>query len=393
MPNPDPFILTLNAGSSSIKFAVFRGRDRILSGQVDRIGTPGAQLSASHGEKSDRFPVHADEHEQAAEAVADYLHTQLGKEAIAAIGHRIVHGGLKLLEHQRITPEVIAELKLSIPMDLAHLPTQIALIEVCEKSFPGLPQVACFDTAFHRDLPTVSRLLPIPRELSDRGIRRFGFHGLSYTYLMQRLAEVAGQESASGRVILAHLGAGASLAAVRGGKPIDTTMSFTPIAGLVMATRPGDLDPGLITYLMRERNLSAEAMDDFLSAKCGLIGISQTSGDMRDLAERRAADPRAANAVDAFCYVAKKQIAAMAAALGGVDTLVFSGGIGEHAPDVRAQICAGLEFIGIELDSTANEANGDVLSTSASRVIVRRIATDEETVIAQVTAAILQLGA
>jgi acetate kinase len=396
MPAPRTFILTLNAGSSSIKFAVFAGGgpkpSRVLSGQVERINTPGAQLVAKHGEQNDRLPIKADTHEQAAESVAEYLHRQLGREAIAAIGHRIVHGGLHLLEHQLITPAVIDELKRSIPMDLAHLPTQIALIEVCGKSFPGLPQVACFDTAFFRDLPTVSRLLPIPRPLSDGGIRRFGFHGLSYTYLMQRLAEVAGAEAANGRVILAHLGAGASLAAVHGGKPIDTTMSFTPIAGLVMATRPGDLDPGLITYLMRQEHLTAEAMDEFLAEKCGLLGISQTSGDVRDLLDRQSTDPRAAEAIDSFCYAAKKHVASLAAALGGLDSLVFAGGIGEHAPAVRARICAGLDFIGIQLDSAANDANRDVLSSPASRVTVRRIPTDEEIIIAQATRAILDRG-
>jgi acetate kinase len=336
------------------------------------------------------MPIAAQSHEQAAEAVADYLHRQLGQDAVAAIGHRIVHGGLKLLEHQRITPEVIEELRRSVPMDLAHLPRQIALIDVCNKSFANVPQIACFDTAFFRDLPTVSRLLPIPRELSDTGIRRFGFHGLSYTFLMQRLEEVAGIETAQGRVVLAHLGAGASLAAVHEGKPIDTTMSFTPIAGLVMATRPGDLDPGLITYLMRQQHLSAEAMEEFLAGKCGLIGISQTSGDMRDLIARSPTDQRAADAVDIFCYTARKQIAAMVGALGGVDTLVFAGGIGEHAAAVRARICAGLEFLGITLDPAANDGNRDLLSPTGSRVTVRRIETDEEIVIAQAVRGILK---
>jgi acetate kinase len=266
---------------------------------------------------------------------------------------------------------------------LAHLPRQIALIEVCGKSFPNVPQIACFDTAFFRDLPTVSRLLPIPREMSAAGIRRFGFHGLSYTYLMQRLAEVAGSDAAAGRVILAHLGAGASMAAVRGGKPIDTTMSFTPIAGLVMASRPGDLDPGLITYLMRSQNYSPREMETFLAEKCGLLGISETSGDMRDLLARRSTDPRAADAVDLFCYSAKKYIAAFAGALGGLDTLIFSGGIGEHAPPARAQICAGLEFLGVSIDPVANDTNRDILSLASSRVIIRRIETDEEIIIAQ----------
>ena len=231
----------------------------------------------------------------------------LNKYKIAAVGHRVVHGGLDLLDHQRITPAVLAELKKNVPLDLAHLPREIALIESFQNRFPAVPHVACFDTAFHRDMPRVAKLLPIPRVHLDAGVRRFGFHGLSYTYLLEELRRIA-PAAAEGRVIFAHLGSGASLAALHRGKPVDTTMAFTPTAGLVMATRPGDLDPGLLLHLMRIGNLSIDQADDLINTKCGLLGVSETSTDMRDLVARRAADPRAAEAVALFCYQVKKFI-------------------------------------------------------------------------------------
>lgn len=389
------FILTVNAGSSSIKFAVFTAGDspkRILSGQVERIGNPDAQLIAKRVEtaEEDRRPIGAETHQKAAESVAEYIRQRLGPDAIAAIGHRIVHGGIHLLEHQLVTPEVMIELRRTQPLDMTHLPREIALIDAFAESFPARPQIACFDTAFHRDLPAVSRLLPIPRQFTDAGIRRFGFHGLSYTYLMDRLTTFAGPEAASGRIILAHLGAGASMAAVHGGKPIDTTMAFTPTAGLVMATRPGDLDPGLLVYLMRQQSMSADEMDDFICRHCGLLGISQTSGDMRDLLAVRAIDPRAAEAVELFCYQAKKYLCALTAALGGLDTIVFAGGIGEHAPEVRAGICEGLDFLGLKLDASRNARECDVISADQSRITVRIIPTDEEIVMVRIVRSILQ---
>jgi len=388
MPVGGPFIVTINGGSSSIKFAVFDSADppaRRLSGQVERIGQPGAQLISNRN--GDSAPsvrqVDASDHRQAAAIIIQYLHDCLSNSSIAAIGHRVVHGGLHLLEHQLITPEVIAELRKAEPLDLAHLPLEIALIEAFHQAFPTLPQVACFDTAFHRHLPRVASMLPIPRHYFDAGVRRFGFHGLSYQYLMQRLATTAGADAANGRVILAHLGSGASMAAVSGGKPIDTTMAFTPTAGLVMGTRPGDLDPGLLVYLMRTESMTPDQMDDFISRRCGLLGISQTTSDMRDLLDHRATDPRAAEAVDIFCYQARKFVGALAAAMGGLDTLVFAGGIGEHAPEVRAGICNGLEHLGLSLDSDLNSAGADIVSRSRSPVTVRVIATDEECIIAQ----------
>jgi len=381
-------ILVINAGSSSVKFAVFTSGDsrRILVGQVERIGNPDAQLVATHlaSGVQDRRAIEAGTPRAASESIAQYLRDRADAKSISAIGHRVVHGGLHLVEHQMITPEVVAELKRTQPLDRSHLPLEIALIEAFGESFPSLPQVACFDTAFHRELPRVSQLLAIPRSFIDAGVRRLGFHGLSYTYLMGRLAEIAGAEEAAGRVILAHLGAGASMAGVRGGKPIDTTMAFTTTAGLVMATRPGDIDPGLLIYLMREQHLTADAMEQWISSRCGLAGVSGLSGDMRDLLAARASDPRAAEAVDLFCYQAKKYLCALAGALGGVETIVFAGGIGEHAPEIRAGICDGLEFLGLTLDSARNGAGGGVISSSQSRVRVRIIPTDEEAIMVSI---------
>jgi acetate kinase len=388
MSAKSPLILTINGGSSSIKFALFTASDspqRVLSGEIERIGQPGTRLTANApGNSTPQVRTFdAADHRQAAGKLVEFLRRRLGDSSIAGIGHRVVHGGQDLIDDQIIAPKLIAELRRVQPLDLAHLPREIALIEVFGESFPSLPQVACFDTAFHRDMPDVAKMLPIPRRYYEAGIRRFGFHGLSYKYLMQRLSAVAGAEAANGKIILAHLGSGASMAAVKGGKPIDTTMAFTPTAGLVMATRPGDLDPGLIAYLMQTEKMTAEQLDDFISKQCGMLGISQTSSDMRDLLKRRAADPRAADAVNLFCYQAKKFIGALAAAMDGLDTLVFAGGIGEHAAEARAGICDGMNHLGIRLDPARNAAGADLISDDDSRVVVRVMATDEEIIIAQ----------
>jgi acetate kinase len=377
-------ILTINGGSSSIKFALYDASDpatKKLSGQIERIGSAGTTLIAGE----EKTPIDASDHHEAAGRLIDWLGQRIGHGALAAVGHRVVHGGIHLVEHQRITPELIAELRRTQPLDLAHLPREIALIETFHDRFPELLQVACFDTAFHRDLPRVAKLLPIPRRYDAAGVRRFGFHGLSYTYLMGELNHLAGPAAANGKIILAHLGSGASMAAVRGGKPIDTTMAFTPLAGLVMGTRPGDLDPGLLVYLMRVEKKTPEEMDEFLSHQCGLIGVAETTADMRDLVARRASDVRAAEAVELFCYQARKWIGSFAAALNGLDTLVFSGGIGENAVEVRAEICAGLEYLGLRIDVSANAAPKlpAVISTADSKVTVRVIRTDEEIVIAR----------
>jgi len=262
------------------------------------------------------------------------------------------------------------------PFDPEHLPEEIELTEAMFRLLPNVPQVACFDTAFHHDLPRVAQLLPIPRRYAAHGIRRYGFHGLSYAYLMEKVGP-------RGRIILAHLGNGASMAAVRDGRPIDTSMAFTPTAGFPMSTRSGDLDPGLVWYLLRTEHVSPRQFHEMVNHESGLLGISETSSDMRDLLAREAHDERAAEAVAIFCYQVRKWIGAFAAALGGLDTLVFAGGIGENAPVVRARVCDGLAFLGIELDETQNAGNASVISRTARPVTVRVMQTDEELMIAK----------
>jgi acetate kinase len=301
----------------------------------------------------------------------------------------VVHGGPKYSKPQRITAEMVEELHRLSPFDPEHLPEELMLTEAFHRRFPDLPQVACFDTAFHHDLPRVARLLPIPRRYEAQGVRRYGFHGLSYAFLMGKLARLAGTEAAQGRVILAHLGNGASLAAVRDGKPVDTSMSFTPTSGMPMSTRSGDLDPGLVWYLARTEKMSAKQFNEMVNLQSGLLGISETSSDMRDLLECEAHDVRAAEAVALFCYQVKKWIGAFAAALGGLDTLVFAGGIGENAAVLRARICDGLGFLGIKLEEEQNAANEGIISANASRVAVRVIHTDEEWMIANTVCRIL----
>jgi acetate kinase len=385
-------ILAINGGSSTIKFAVYAANDpptRLLSGRVERIGQPDVTLRVDGVDSIEHFAVGVPDHKQAAEQLIAWLQSRIGHAVTVGIGHRVVHGGIHLVEHQLVTDDLLAELRRTQPLDLAHLPREIALLEVFRRRFPDVPQVACFDTAFHSDLPRVAQMLPIPRRYYSAGVRRFGFHGLSYAYLMAELARVGGAQAAAGRVILAHLGSGASMAAVRDRKPLDTTMAFTPTAGLVMATRPGDLDPGLLVYLMRVQKMTPQEADEFISHQCGLVGISETTADMHDLLARRATDSRAAEAVEIFCYQARKWIGAYAAALGGLDTLVFAGGIGEHAAEVRAEICRGLEFIGIHLDPALNAAAAPVISADGAGVTVRVMHTDEELMIARSVCRIL----
>jgi acetate kinase len=380
-------LLTINGGSSSIKFALFADEQppvRLLSGKVDRIGLSNSIMKVTHGSKpAEEFPFHAATRASAAAELIDWLARQIGFDAVEAVGHRVVHGGARYSAPQPITPELLDELRRLSPLDPEHLPAEIELIEAFGRHCPGLPQVACFDTAFHHDMPRVARLLPIARRFDAMGVRRYGFHGLSYAYLMEELARVAGVEAARGRIILAHLGNGASLAAVHNGRSIDTSMGFTPTAGVPMSTRSGDLDPGLVGYLARTEGMTPEQFHDMVNHRSGLLGVSEISSDMRDLLAQRAADSRAAEAVDLFCYQVKKWIGAFAAALGGLDTFVFSGGIGENAAEVRAGICDGLGFLGITIDAARNTTHAPVISNDASQVTVRVIRTDEEIVIAR----------
>ena len=340
--------------------------------------------------------VHGDRHEDdcpsavdppaAATALLDWLSAQMTFDALTAVGHRIVHG-MQRSAPAVLTPALVDDLRRLEWADPDHLPGEIALIEAVQARAPALAQVACFDTAFHRHMPRVARLMAIPARLQAQGVQRYGFHGLSYAYLIDELERVAGREAAQGRVILAHLGNGASMSAVKAGQGIDTSMGFTPASGLPMGTRSGDIDPGLALFLERSEGMTPLRFDQMANHESGLLGVSQTSSDMRDLLAIEASDPRAADAIALFCYQAKKCIGAYAAALGGLDTLVFAGGIGEHAPPVRERICAGLGFLGIALDAARNvqhnPAEADVISTEASRVTVRVIRTDEELMIAR----------
>lgn len=390
-----PFsVLAINGGSSSIKFALYQAGTplkRVLSGNVDRIGLGGTTLSWRAIETADEGRVEITTNESGVRPLIDWLDARREMAALRAVGHRIVHGAAHT-EPTEVTPEIIAELHRATPYAPEHLPREIELIEAFRERYPHLPQVACFDTAFHQNMPPVARLLPIPRRYQAKGVRRYGFHGLSYAYLLEELARAAGQQAADGRVILAHLGNGASLTAVHRGAGIDTSMGFTPAAGLVMSTRTGDLDPGLVSFLARTEQMSAAEFHRMVNHESGLLGVSETSSDMRDLLGREANDARAAEAVALFCYQVKKWVGAFAAALGGLETLVFSAGIGERSAAIRTRICDGLDFLGLELDGSRNETHAAVISRDGSRVTVRVIPTDEEMMIARSVGRVLGLA-
>jgi acetate kinase len=369
-------ILALNAGSSSLKFAVFAIREanqRILSGALTRIATPEGTLIV-HGTPSEERRVDLPDHAAAWRVLTDTLERRLDVHQFAAVGHRIVHGGLAYTGPVRITAEVEDTLRSLIPLAPEHLPQALDAIDAVRQWSPAVPQIACFDTAFHRRMPRVAQLWGLTRPLADRGVVRYGFHGLSYEYVVS--AAPLGK-----RAIIAHLGNGASVAAILDGQSIDTSMGMTPTGGLVMGTRSGDLDPGVVLYLLNECAMTAGAVARLVNHEGGLLGLSGTTSDMQELLA--SSDANAREAVDVFCYHVKKTIGAYAAALGGLDTLVFTGGIGEHAAPVRQRIAAGLEFLGVRLDVARNGANADVISASGAPVTVRVIATDEELMIAK----------
>jgi acetate kinase len=384
-------ILTINGGSSSLKFALFEPDDppvRLLSGRIERIGMPGSRLVMAET----KLGLEEDSEVEAPDLVAavglliDRLGRTVGLTNIALVGHRVVHGGNRFYRPELVTTPILDELRKIVPYDPDHLPGEIGAIEAFRRLDPELPQVACFDTAFHHDLPRVAQIIAIPRRYEAAGVRRYGFHGLSYAYLMEELARVGGLDAAQGRVILAHLGSGASMAAVRGGRCIETTMGPTPTSGLVMGTRCGDIDPALVRFLMRASGLTIDQFHDLVNHESGLLGVSETSPDLRDLLSRQGDDVRAAEAVALFCYRAKTWLGALAAALGGLDNLVFAGGIGENSPEARRRICDGLEFLGVELDERLNAAGAPIISAEQGRVAVRVIRTDEESMIARAVA-------
>ena len=395
MKTTDPSVLAINAGSSSIRFALYNAEMpgvRLLEGKVDRLGLRGTNLTVNDSTgtlKILRQRSGAD-HSAAVVLLLDWLEKQSVFTTVTAVGHRVVYG-MKHFEPERITPKLLKELHRITPYDPDHLPREIELIEAFRKRHPKLPQVACFDTAFHRTMPKIAKLLPIPRRYLAKGIERYGFHGLSYAFMMEELGGLD-PGAIKGRVILAHLGNGASMAAVREGKSIDTSMGFTPAAGLMMSTRTGDLDPGLIYYLARTERMTPAQFQGMINRESGLLGVSGTSSDLRDLLAREASDVRAAEAVALFCYQSKKWIGSYAAALGGLDTLVFAGGIGENAPVIRERICDGLKFLGIELDRKRNRKNAPLISRDSGRVKVRVIRTDEELMIARSAARVLGLS-
>jgi acetate kinase len=386
-----PNVLTINGGSSSIRFAIFEASQpprRLLQGKMERIGSDDASLTVDHGAGS--APTHIQpkikEHGTAIDFLLDWLESQPLFKTLNGVGHRVVHGMLHTAP-ARVTTQLLDELKRIVPFDPEHMPREIDLIEALQRRYSQLPQVVCFDTAFHRSMPRVATQLPIPRRYAAKGVQRYGFHGLSYTFLMRELARLGDPAAVRGRVILAHLGSGASLAAVRDGRCIDTSMGFTPTAGLVMGTRSGDLDPGLMSYLALTDAMNAIQFQTMINHESGLLGISESSADVRDLLAREPYDLRAAEALALFCYQAKKWIGSFAAALGGVDTLVFAGGIGENAAPVRKRICDGLSFLGIEIGDDANGRHAERISTGS--VAVRVIRTDEESVIAALSIPLL----
>jgi acetate kinase len=365
-------ILTLNAGSSTLKFGLF--------GE----GSPAVRLAAGTVELA---PGKAPTMDPVLERLSPFG----GLREVAAVGHRIVHGGSSFDRPTRIDDGMLAKLRDLCSLDPDHLPGEIAIIETARDGTPGRPHVACFDTAFHASMPRVSRLLPLPRAYEAQGVRRYGFHGLSCQYLVEELGRVS-EAAAGGRVVLAHLGSGSSLTAVREGRSVDTTMGFTPNSGVPMASRSGDLEPGVLVHLARTSKTRVDELDEMLNKRSGLLGVSGLSGDMRELLARAEIDPACADAVGLYCHSVRKAIGALATTLDGLDTLVFSAGIGERAPSIRERICAGLAHLGVELDPVRNMANAPVISTAASRATVRVIPTDEEAIIARETLRLIQGG-
>ncbi|MEJ0104182.1 MAG: acetate/propionate family kinase [Bacteroidota bacterium] len=393
MKSPGNSVFVINAGSSSIKFALYETEPSLLQllyGQVENIGHSNACLTWTNNLINEKKSINIDavNYDTAVKHLGEWLKNQADFVSIKAIGHRIVHG----MNHSKpalITAGLLSDIKKIIAYDPEHLPLELKLIDFFTQYHPGIPQIACFDTSFHTGMPDVAKLLPIPKQYRAKGIQRYGFHGLSYAYLVEELGRLQNTPVAPGKIILAHLGNGASLAAVKNGKSMDTSMGFTPASGLTMSTRTGDLDPGVAWYLMQAENLSPEQFSKLINHESGLLGISGTSGDMRELIKNRKEDIHAAEAVDFFCYQVKKWIGSFTAVLGGLDTLVFSGGIGEHSPEVRRQVCDGLQFLGIELDETRNEKNESIISADRSKACVRVIHTNEELMIAKLVCKVL----
>jgi len=388
MMRDDAYLLTVNAGSSSVKFALFGANNltnEVLQASIENIGQDTSRMIIN-GVVS---PVDAPTHSVATSLLADAVSKEVSTKHIAAVGHRIVHGGSKYYKPQLVTPQLLKDLRELTAFDPEHLPAQLSLIETLSRQLVGVPQVVCFDTAFHHDLPAPARLLPIPRHFADEGIRKYGFHGLSYEFIVTELRRVEGDIAAGGKVIIAHLGSGASLVALKDGKSVDTTMGMTPASGIPMSTRSGDLDPGLVLYLQRNHGYTPDKFNHMVNFESGLLGVSETSADMKRLLEIENSDARAKEAIELFCYQVKKSIGALAASIGGISTLVFTGGMGENAPRIRAKICEGLEFLGVILDPEQNEEGARLISAPASQAGVHVIHTNEAVTIARQTSEIV----
>jgi acetate kinase len=392
----DEYAVVINAGSSSLKFCVYRrpeGNPWLIEtrGQIEGIGTS-PRFTAKDGEGKGMLDRQLDKSvndgKKALGAVADWLQSLYGGSVVRGVGHRIVHGGAKYTGPTVVTPEVLADLRALIPLAPLHQPYNLQAIDAVTERLPEVPQVACFDTSFHRGQPAVAELVPLPKEIRDSGVQRYGFHGLSYEYIASALPSVA-PEIAEGRVIVAHLGSGASMCAMKNGKSLDSTLGFTALDGLCMGTRPGSLDPGVLLHLFQTMGYTPKDVESILYKRSGLLGISGISNDMRDLLG--SSEPAATLAVDYFVYRAAKEIGALAAVLGGVDALVFTAGIGENSPEIRKRICEASAWLGIELDADANAKRASRISTSASRVSAWMIPTNEELMIARHTGRLLGL--
>jgi acetate kinase len=386
-------VLTVNGGSTSIKFALIDmepAERRVLSGSLDEIGEPTGSMHVVGlgGTALVTRSLSLRDHRSALGELLDWLEHHKGGHQPDAVGHRVVHGGAELIEPVRITDSVIDRLQAVADLAPDHLPRELAAIAAIHHDFPHVPQVAAFDTAFHTTITGPAATFPLPRRLTDEGVRRYGFHGLSCEYIMQELSGIPGVET-SRRIIIAHLGGGASMTAVHDGKSIDTTMGLTPLGGLMMGTRTGDLDPGVLIYLLRRDAFDVAELDTILNHESGMLGVSGISADMQELLGRQSDSPEAAAAIDQFVYIARKHLAGLITALGGLDILVFTGGIGEHAPEIRRRISDGLAFAGIEIDTKANLDDAAVVSTGNSAATVRVIHTDEELMVARHTRAVL----
>ena len=380
-------LITINGGSSSIKFAMYemaKTPKLIFSGSINRIGLNGTTFNVNYIDQYENvgYEIYCPGFYEAAIFLILWLKKQTGFDRIKCVGHRIVHG-MNHTHAEVIDATLLKELKRITDYDPDHLPAEIEIIELFRQRCPGVLQVACFDTSFHTTLPRIAKILPIPRRFNQAGVQRYGFHGLSYAFLIEKLKEIAGADRANGRIILAHLGNGASITAVKDGKSLDTSMGFTPAGGCIMGTRSGDLDPGVAWYMMNSEGMNTKQFNHLINHEAGLLGIAETSADMQDLLKIESTDERAAEAVALFCYQLKKWIGSFMAVLEGLDTLVFSGGIGENAPIIRSRICEGLGFTGIALDEEQNEQNGFEISKADSKVKVLVIPTNEELMIAK----------